>query len=88
VSASVIRQILAQPQLPERVRWEVLEYVEQKSAGAYGHNPQRVRRFASAFAGFDLDGQHRLCRTPGGSAQRSQTAGSNERMGGPLAPLD
>src|SRR5262249_1726558 len=39
LAASVIKQILAQPRLPSLVRRKVLEYVEQKSAGAYGHNP-------------------------------------------------
>jgi hypothetical protein len=55
LSASVINQILAQPHLPNLVRRKVLEYVEQKSSGVYGHNPQRVRRFASGLSAFDLD---------------------------------
>jgi hypothetical protein len=51
LSASVVKQMLAQPQLPKLVRRKILEYVEQKSSGAYGHNPQRVRRFESGLAG-------------------------------------
>jgi len=55
LSAAVIKRILGQPQLPDPVRRKVLEYVEQKSSGVYGHNPQRVRRFAASLSGFDLD---------------------------------
>ena len=46
LSASVIKRMLAQPQLPGLVRRKILEYIEQKSSGAYGHNPRQVRRFA------------------------------------------
>ena len=69
LSASVIKQILAQPQLPKLVRRKVLEYIEQKSSGVYGHNPQRVRRFASGLSGFNLEGQHRLRQTTERTAQ-------------------
>src|SRR5215469_14516051 len=50
LSASVIKRMLAQTQLPGLVRRKVLEYIEQKSCGAYGHNPRQVRRFASRLA--------------------------------------
>jgi len=52
LSASVIKQMLAQPWLPTLVRRRVLEYVEQKCSGAYGHSPQRARRFASGLDGY------------------------------------
>jgi hypothetical protein len=51
LSASVIRTILTQPQLPKLVRRKVLEYVAEKSSGAYGHNAHQVKRFASGLAG-------------------------------------
>ena len=47
-SASVIRQILSQPHLPELVRLKILEYVREKRAGRYGHRPLQVRRFVAA----------------------------------------
>jgi len=47
LSASVINRMLAQPQLPARVRVKILEYVEEKSAGVYGHSRLQVRRFAA-----------------------------------------
>ncbi len=55
LSASVIKQILAQPQLPKLVRRKVVEYVQQKSSGMYGHNSKRVRRFASGLWGLEVD---------------------------------
>jgi hypothetical protein len=50
LSASVIRQMLDQPRLPALVQRRILEYVEEKSAGMYGHNSVQVRRFAAALA--------------------------------------
>jgi hypothetical protein len=48
LSASVINRILAKPQLPPLVRATVVEYVEDKSAGLYGHNKISLRRFNCA----------------------------------------
>ena len=50
LSASVIKRTLAQPQLPVLVRDKICEYVEQKTAGMYGHNAQQVRRFVQALS--------------------------------------
>ena len=63
LSASVIRRMLAQPQLPQLVGRKLLEYIEEKSSGVYGHNPQQVRRFVSG-----LDG----CGGTNGAPQRGQ----------------
>jgi hypothetical protein len=48
LSASIINRILAKPQLPPLVRAIVAEYVEDKSAGLYGHNTISLRRFNCA----------------------------------------
>jgi len=48
LSASVINQMLARPQLPKPVRLKILEYVHEKRAGHYGHKPLQVRRFIAA----------------------------------------
>src|SRR5215467_8007356 len=45
LSAAVINRMLAQPELPSAVHAKILEYVEEKSAGIYGHSPRQVRRF-------------------------------------------
>ncbi len=50
LSAAVIRKMLAQRELPAPVRRTILEYVEEKSAGMYGHKPMQVRRFVAALA--------------------------------------
>ncbi len=50
LSASVIKQMLAQPELPALARSRIFEYVEEKSLGMYGHNPGQVRRFLEALS--------------------------------------
>jgi hypothetical protein len=47
LTATVINQMLTAPQLPLPVRAILFEYIEAKIAGAYGHSPQQVRRFAT-----------------------------------------
>jgi hypothetical protein len=47
LSAAVINQMLMAPQLPPLVRARLFEYIEDKIAGAYGHSPHQVRRFAA-----------------------------------------
>jgi predicted DNA-binding transcriptional regulator AlpA len=50
LSAAVIKRMLAQPHLPRLVRSKICEYVNEKCAGRYGDNPQRMRRFSSALS--------------------------------------
>ena len=45
LSGAVIKRMLAQPRLPPAARAKILEYVADTSAGIYGHNPRRARRF-------------------------------------------
>ena len=57
LSVAVIERMLAQPRLPPAARTKILEYVADKSAGIYGHNPYRARRFLEV-----LDAtQHQSC---------------------------
>ncbi len=51
LSAAVINQMLAQPQLPSPVRMKIFEYVAEKCAGMYGHNAAALRRFSAALNG-------------------------------------
>src|SRR3954462_1320887 len=46
LSAGVINTILQSKRLPPEVRSKVLEYVEEKISGQYGHRPQQISRFA------------------------------------------
>jgi hypothetical protein len=45
LSAAVINRMLASSHLPPVVRQKILEYVEEKAAGVYGHNQKQRRRF-------------------------------------------
>jgi hypothetical protein len=47
LSATVINRMLAAPQLPPLVRLKILEYIEGKAAGLYGHRKIPLRRFAA-----------------------------------------
>jgi hypothetical protein len=45
LSAAIIKRMLNSPQLPPSARMVLLEYVEEKSAGTYGHAQYRLRKF-------------------------------------------
>jgi len=45
LSAVTIKRMLASAQLPPPARKIISEYVEQKLAGAYGHNKTQLRKF-------------------------------------------
>jgi hypothetical protein len=47
LSARVINRMLASPDLPPAVRAIVLEYIEEKLAGLYGHRPFRLKQFSA-----------------------------------------
>ena len=48
-SAKFIKRILSSPNLPPAARRKVEQYVEEKIAGLYGHNKDRVRWFRDQF---------------------------------------
>ena len=50
LSATLINRMLASPQLPRSARKIILEYVEEKSAGAYGHGKEPLRQFRARLA--------------------------------------
>jgi hypothetical protein len=45
LSATLINRMWVAPQLPDPVRAKILEYVEEKIVGAYGHNVKQRRKF-------------------------------------------
>jgi hypothetical protein len=47
LSATVINRMLAAAQLPPLVRARIFEYVDEKTAGLYGHSKIQLRRFAA-----------------------------------------
>ena len=50
LSATIIKRMLASPQLPPSATKVILEYVAKKSAGAYGHNEERLQIFRAELA--------------------------------------
>ena len=55
LSAGIINRILASPRLPPRVRHQILEYIDERLAGVYGHSERRRRQFATSLAIATLD---------------------------------
>src|SRR5262245_65868741 len=47
LSAAIINQMLAAPQLPLSVREKILEYVDNKAGGRYGHSEKQCRKVIS-----------------------------------------
>jgi hypothetical protein len=57
LSAALINRILGAPELPPSVRTKILEYVEEKAAGLYGHTHSRRRSFTKRLCAMALPGQ-------------------------------
>jgi hypothetical protein len=47
LSAMIINRMLAAPQLPSLVRGKIIEYIDEKTGGLYGHNKMQIRRFTA-----------------------------------------
>jgi DNA-binding CsgD family transcriptional regulator len=47
LSATIINRMLETPYLPSLVQAKIIEYVQEKIAGLYGHNKTQVSRFAA-----------------------------------------
>jgi hypothetical protein len=45
LSATLINRMWLVPQMPELVRATILQYVEEKATGVYGHNQKQRRKF-------------------------------------------
>ena len=55
ISASVITRMLASSHLPIAARQRLLEYVQDKIAGVYGHTDRRRRKFAANLPVKEMD---------------------------------
>ena len=58
LSATIINRILAAPQLPPLVRAKILEYVEEKAAGRYGHGKGARRKFIALLSAKRVERTH------------------------------
>ena len=45
ISSALIKRILDKRDLHLQVRIKIVEYIREKAAGSYGHNPAQLRRF-------------------------------------------
>jgi hypothetical protein len=50
LTAGTVRRMLSSPQLPDAARAVILDYVADKTAGAFGHRAQRRQEFAARLA--------------------------------------
>jgi len=71
LSAKVICRILWQRELPPRVRAIILEYVEEKSSGYYGHTPAVRRKFIATLE---------TCRQKQAKKLQNATAANTDRV--------
>jgi hypothetical protein len=58
LSPTVIDRILASPRLPRSVREKIVEYVNEKATGLYGHNKAQRHRFIAGLAAKLAERQH------------------------------
>ena len=47
LSAPLLTRMLKSPRLPLAVRTKIIEYIEAKAAGGFGHNKLQQRRFVA-----------------------------------------
>jgi hypothetical protein len=45
LSAAIVGRMMASPGLPQSARTVLVEYIQEKSAGAYGHSGEQAGRF-------------------------------------------
>jgi hypothetical protein len=99
LSATIINRMLAAPGLPPPVRDKILEYVEAKAAGLYGHSKAQRRRFiarvlllsradsaAKKFQGFNPGRRSNDMSTILGLFVKSQHGEARRQSKGPVGP--
>ena len=50
LSAAIVKRMLRASKLPPNVRAKILEYVEEKALGLYGHSKTQLQRFCTSIA--------------------------------------
>jgi len=62
LSAGIINRMLLAPRLPSLARTKILEYIEERTAGHYGHSNVQLRKFAESLLIEHLSGHAGLRR--------------------------
>jgi hypothetical protein len=60
LTAAVIHRMLESRRLPGSVRSKVLEYVEEKLSGRYGHNAKQLHHFSQRLGDLQVSGAVRI----------------------------
>ena len=82
LSVTIINRILASRQLPAPVRAKVLEYIEEKVAGYYGHSGTLRRRFVDRLS---IKADHKIAAIPISKIGKSSppaSSGAHPRLRG------
>ena len=82
LSVTIINRILASRQLPGPVRAKVLEYIEEKVAGYYGHSRTLRRRFVDRLS---IKANHKIAAIPISKIGKSSppaSSGAHPRLRG------
>jgi len=82
LSAHLINQMLASPQLPLPVRDVIVSYVCERLQGTYGHNKKQLRGFASRLTGTPVPTATEIIE----SLQHRQSRGGQRTNSPHLAP--
>ena len=62
LSAGIINRMLLAPRLPSLARTKILEYIEERAAGYYGHSDVQLRKFTKSLLIEHLSGHAGLQR--------------------------
>jgi hypothetical protein len=77
ISAAVLNRVLRKPHLNSRVRAKIMEYVQEKAAGSYGHNDTQLHRFIGRLGRKAPPSVHNKLFTP--SETRREPHGDRKR---------
>jgi hypothetical protein len=73
LSAALINRILQRPGLDQRVRAKIIEYVQEKVAGSFGHNRTQLRRFKHRLSAETIGAQHNMLSLSNAGRNRAVT---------------
>jgi len=86
LSASIINRILQKPKLNKFVRAKMIEYVQEKASGHYGHNKTQLRRFKERLLVSGEKPVVYLQRLSGLRAPANETNGGRKERAWPSRP--
>ena len=73
LSGALVNRILQRPGLDRRVRAKIIEYVQEKAAGSFGHNKTQLRRFKHRLSAETISAQHNMLALSNAGRNRAVT---------------